>query len=526
MDKIKSNSNTLAFFIIWFVYLAVFSFITTVIREDGYLNFEPLFITCDINTLFDGGELVKNFFLSYPVVTNLLSYPFTLFSAEDAPFFASVFYTSLFATFVVTIVGKEKNKIFKTLLFIYFLCSPITIYAATSGTSVYAFFILFFFIFYYLFNYIKKFTTYHIAILSIILSLAVFLDYRILWLLLLLFVYAFVFSVYGVKGLKSSNVIIKYIKISQHYSLRRKFRGRLGSMVFIIGFFPVTGLLLYLLINYLMGNDAFYFYDSLVTKWNGNSFLTVLNPNTITNLDNRAVNDFSFFNIVFFLMPIYVFELIVHYKKGLKVFILLLVPVLLYVLVRDSITDYMSLSYYVVIIACGIASIATTSAKYFKSKKSIYFAYAALFIISICGEYLYLEKSSFTSEKVYYNSVVKKEQNDVLLDYKKGGRFLAFNTPENAVILCDKSLMYPIVAFNNKNNLFIANSSDEFKKALYNPKDHCDYIITSNEKSPYSFLDKVKINLENNKTKALGINNYRSKVVYYCDAFTITKIIK
>ena len=172
MDKIKTKSSTLFFFIIWFVYLAFYSFVTMVIREDGYLNFEPLFITSHINTLFDSGELVKNFFLSYPLLTNVLSYPFSVFSTVDAPFFASIFYTSLFTTMVVTIVGKEKNKVIKVLLFLYFLFSPITFYTATSGTSLYAFYILYFLIFYYLFNYIKKFTTYHIAILSIILSIS------------------------------------------------------------------------------------------------------------------------------------------------------------------------------------------------------------------------------------------------------------------------------------------------------------------------------------------------------------------
>lgn len=525
MDKIKSNSSTLAFFIIWFVYMASYSFVTMVIREYGYLNFEPLFITNHINTLFNSGELVKNFFLSYPLLTNLLSYPFSIFGAEDAPFFASIFYTSLFATMVVTLVGKEKNNIIKGLLFLYFLVSPITFYAATSGTSLYAFYILYFLIFYYLLNYIKKFTTYHITILSIILSLGIFLDYRILWILLLLFFYVFVFSVYGVKGL-SSNFIIKYIKITQHNSLRRKFRGHLSSMVFIIGFFPITSLLLYLFINYLMGDDYFYFYNSLDTKWNGNSFLSLLEYNTVTGLNNKAVNDFSFFNIALFITPIYVFELITNYKRGLKLFILLLVPLLVYVLVRDSQIDYMGLHYYVVFIACGIASIVTTPDKYFTTKIINCLSYALLFALSIYGEYLYLEKSTFTSEQVFYKSVVHKEQNDVLLQYKNGGRFLAFNTPENSVVLCDRSIMYPLIAYNKKNNFFISNASGAFKEALNDPKKHCDYLIISNTKSPFYFLDKVETNLTNISKKKSNVNNYRSKVIYNCDAFRIVEILK
>ena len=521
MDKIKSKSSTIVFFAIWFIYIAFFSFIITVIREDGYLNFEPLFITSHVTTLFEGGELVKNFFLSYPLITNVLSYPFSVFSPEDAPFFASVFYMSLFATAVVTIVGQEKNKVIKGLLFLYFLFSPVTIYAATSGTSVYAFFALYFLIFYYLFNYIKKFTTYHITILSIILSLTVFLDYRILLLLLLLLLYAFVFSIYGVKGLKSDNIII-----TQHLSLRRKLRGRLVSMVFIIGFFPVTTLLLYLFINYLMGNDFFYFFDSLETKWNGNSFFSLLKPDTLVGINNRAVNDFSFLDIVIFLMPIYLFELVVHYKKGLKIFILLLAPILLYILERDSITDYMSLSYYTILIACGIASIATTPDTFFKLKKLSYFFYACLFVISIYGEYFYLKKSSFTSEQIYYKSVVEKKQNTVLLEYKEAGEFLASNTPENSVILCDRSILYPIIACNSKNNIFISNSSDEFEKAIYNPNNHCDYIILTNTKSPYHFLDKVDVSLRNNKNNKFSIYSERTEVVYYSHSFTIVKLVK
>ncbi|MCG1036503.1 hypothetical protein [Polaribacter sargassicola] len=526
MANIKAKSSLLVFFIIWFIYIAFFSFVTMLIRMDGYINFEPLFITSHINTLFDSGELVKNFFLSYPLLTNSLAYPFSIFSAEDAPFFASVFYTSLFATFVVTVVGKEKSNTLKGFVFLYFLVSPITIYTATSGTSVYAFYILYFFIFYYLFNYIKNFTTYHIAILSIILSLATFLDYRILWLLPILFFYVFIFSLYGMKGLKSSNIIIKYIKTTQHHSLRRKFRGRLGSMIFIIGFFPVTSLLLYFIINYLMGNDFFYFYDSLDTKWNGNSIFSLLEINTITSLDNRAVNNFSFFNIVLFISPIFIFEIIRHYKKPLNIIILSLVPLLLYTLLRDSNTNFMNLSYYVIIIAAAIASIAAATSNNLKFKKVSYLIYACLFSINIYGEYQYLKKSSFTSEQIYFNSVINKEQNTTLLEYKEGGRYLAANTPENAIVLCDRSIMYPLVAYNKDNNFFISNSSTEFKNAIYNPTENCDYIILSNAESPFYYYDKVEANFNNIEKNGLSVNDYRTKVIYFSNTFRILKVIK
>ncbi|ANW96601.1 hypothetical protein AXE80_10075 [Wenyingzhuangia fucanilytica] len=525
MDKINSRSSIFVFFIIWFAYLAFFSFATIVIRENGYLNFEPLYITSHINTLFRDGELVKNFFLSYPLLTNLLAYPFSFFSAEDAPFFASVLYTSFFSTCVVTIVGNQSGKVLKTLLFLYLLFSPITFYAATSGTSLYAFYILYFLIFYYLLNYIKQFTTYHITILSIILSLAVFLDYRILWVLLILFFYVFVFTVYGIKGLES-NTIIKFVKITQHNSLRRKFRGHLNSMVFIIGFFPVVSLLLYLFINYLMGSDFYYFYNVLGAKWNSNKFLSLLDTTTLTAMNNKAVNDFSFLRILVFIAPIYFYELIVNYKNELKVFVLLLAPVLLYVLVRDSKIEYMGLFYYVILVSSAIASITTANYKNAKNKNLRNLSYACLFIGCIYGEYFYFKQSLFSSEQIFYKSVVEKENNKVLSQYKNGGRFLAFNTPENSIVLCDRSIMYPLLAYNKKNNLFISNTSEEYKMAISNPKKYCDYIIISNIKSPHYFYDKIEINFKELSKTKLGYNSYKSKVIYVCDAFRIIEVIK
>ncbi|MEO9571475.1 MAG: hypothetical protein ABJG40_09795, partial [Polaribacter sp.] len=414
----------------------------------------------------------------------------------------------------------------KSLLFTYFLFSPITIYSACSGTSLYAFYILYFFIFYYLFHYIKKFTTYHIAILSIILSLSIFLDHRILWIFLILFFYIFVFSVYGIKGLGTSNFIIKYIKITQHNSLRRKFRGHLFSMIFIIGFFPISGFILYLTINYLIGDNFFYFYENLESKWNANTFLSIVETDTITNLKNRAVNHYSFAQIIIFITPIYLFEIISHYKEGLKVFVLLLVPIFIFVLIKDRSLNYMSLSYYVVFIASGIASITVTQNKLFKLKIVNYLSFTFLFLISIFGEYYYLEKSNFTSEQIFYQSIINNTHNKTLQDYKNGGRFLAINTTLNSIVLCDKSIMYPIIAYNKKNNFFIPNSSPLYKKAIINPQSTCDYIIVSNKTSPYYKYDKTETSLKEQLQKKNGDKNYLTETVYYCNTFKIIKVLK
>lgn len=521
MSKIKSSK--LVFFIIWFIYAAIFSFITTVLRENGYLNFEPSYITKHLNTLFHNGELVKNFFLSYPLLTNLLAYPFAVISTIDAPFLASIFYSSLFYTIVVTKVGNYKGNIFKLLIFLYFLCSPVSIYIATSGTSVYAFFILYFYIFYHLFNYIKKFTTYHLTILSIVLSTAVFLNFKILWILLLLFFYVFVFTIYKIKGLSYSNVIIKYIKISQHKSLRRKFRGHFFSIIFIIGFLPVSGLLLYLLINYLMGNDFFYFYTNLESKWNANKMFNSINSTSIVTLKNRAVNDYSFVKIIVYLIPLFLFEIISHYKHALKIFILLIVPLILFIFLKDRTLDYMSLSYYAILIAAAIASFTTNKNNALRPKTIAYVAYSVVFVAGILGEYYYLKQSSYTSEQVYFSSITNNTHDKILQQYKDGGRYLLLNTPKNSKVLCDNSLFYTVIAFNEKNNYFVPNASNAYNVAVSNPKDNVDFIVVSNKNSKNYLYDKVDMKLNRQQKK---IKNYSTQIVFFTEEFKILKILK
>jgi len=524
MSKITSTSSKLIFFIIWFVYLVFYSLATTIIRENGYLNFEPLFITSHINTLFDRGELVKNLFLSYPVLTNVLAYPFSVFSAIDAPFFASIFYTSLFTTTVVTIVGNKNNKVVKTLLFLYFLFSPITFYAATSGTSLYAFYILYFLIFSYLFNYIKKFTTYHITILSIVLSLVVFLDYRILWILLILIFHAFAFSVYGIKGLLT-NPSVKYVKITQNSSLRRKYIGHLNSLVFIVGFFPLATLLIYLFINYLMGDNSHYFYETLTARWNGNHDLSLLNKeNLITNLDEKAVNEFSFLFVVSFITPLFLFQLVDNYKKELKVLVLMSVPALLYVLVRESKIEYMGLHYYILLLGVAIASISTASNGCLSKNRSRYIVYTFMFLLSIYGECNYLKKSIYSSEEIFYNSVVEHKNNKELEDFKAAGIFLKYNTPENSKVLCDRSIMYPVIAYSARNNKFISNVSEKYKLAIREPAKYCNYLILSNHKSSLYFLDKLATRFE--EKKRFKDSKYRSRVVFSCKTLRIIEFIK
>jgi hypothetical protein len=297
-------------------------------------------------------------------------------------------------------------------------------------------------------------------------------------------------------------------------------------MLFIVGFLPISILLLYFLINYLIGNNYLYFYSNSESKWNAVSFFNFINSDVLTTLKNKAVNDYSYIKLIIYLTPIFLFEIISYFKENIKLFVMLLVPLLLFTLLKDRSSDYINLSFFIIIVASGVASFSANKNKLLVKNKFNYLIYFLIFSISIFGEYNYFKESNYTSENIYYNSVIYNKHNKILQKQQEGGSYLAVSTLKDSRVLMDKSLFYTIVAFNKKNNYFITNSSIEFKKAINNPIKNCEYIVVANPKSKLYPLDKVSIKLFQETEHKQAFSDYKTKIVYFNEEFKILKVLK
>jgi hypothetical protein len=189
------NKKIVLFFGFWILFAVSYSVMAIYLHEIGYANLDSLFISHQYNLMFNSEvSKIKTFFLSYPLLTHILVYPAGFFSVLQAPVITSVVFMSLFSASLVALIASGRLRFFEIVFAVYFLISPLFIYAAVSGSSFYAFLIGFYLLYYYLFKYIQEYTTYRLTILSLVFSLMVFLNYKMLWLIALLIPLLFLFS--------------------------------------------------------------------------------------------------------------------------------------------------------------------------------------------------------------------------------------------------------------------------------------------------------------------------------------------
>ncbi|NIJ44675.1 hypothetical protein FHR24_001114 [Wenyingzhuangia heitensis] len=514
------KTNRIKYLIIFFSYTVIYGLFLTIIRNDGYLNFEPLYVSHNFLMLKNPDiDLVKKFFFSYPILTHILAYPFSFINSLDAPFYASILFTSFLNTFIVRTIAKQTNVLFSIIVFIYLLTSPIFIYAATSGTSFYVYIIIYFYLFYMLFNYVKNYSIYYLTLCSIAISFIPFLDYKLLWIVLMLIPLLFIFTVKNFHD-KDSGFILDLIRISKDKNSQKLFISNFISMVLIISFLPISVFLIYLMINNLYGDDFFFFLINNTSGWNNNNINNL--TSTLGNLEYslNAVNSFAVIKIILLISAFYCLEFVIDIKQSIKVVILAIIPVILILLMREQKIEMINLNFLVVFHIIAIASFLTFyKQNTLKSKNLKLTIYSLFFIGMIYGEFHYFKSSISIQEKNFFTSVTKNETNEILELNKRGAIFILNSIPLNSTILCDNSVFYPIITFDNNTHHFLENLSDDFTKALKKPAKHADYIIISKENSPLYSKDILAYYIKEN---AALLNH----IIYESKYYQILKVRK
>lgn len=488
----------LRFVFIFLCFLAIYTFASQLLVQLGYLNFEPLFISSNISSVFVvKSNVVKNFFLTYPLLSQIAAYPFTIFGLLKAPYYVSLFCISLFNTWLVHVNFRRKSLFFTGILFLFLALSPVNLYLATSGTSAYLHLILYYLCFFYLFKYVKRYTTYHLAIFSLYLSLFTFLNYKILYLAVLLVPMTFLFSANSI-GAVRANILLTLDRIAKNISLRRKFLGRFGSMIIVVSFFPITMLLIYLTINYLFGHELFFFESNGTSQWNSHHIRNIVELNYFKGVNGEyskmleyiAINNYTFIALIIALMPLFFVEYFTQGRNNIKQIIFLAPVILLVILFRDSKVEMLNLNYFLLFSGVALASITSSFGK--KQSYVKWVVYPAVFIIAIFGEWYYFKNTISPSEKIFYNNLVLEEKSEIIELMKVGAEAIKREIPANDKILCDHSVFYPLIALNHNQNKFVNNLSDDFQLSISNPKKHASYIIVTNPKSPFYDKDIVR----------------------------------
>ncbi|WP_405199212.1 hypothetical protein [Christiangramia sp. LLG6405-1] len=465
---------------------------------------ESLFISDKLQLLLSSNiKTLELFYFTYPIISQIASLPAAIINPVLAPIITSGIALAFMAAFVVVRFYDLKLRTLSAVTSFYFLTSPVAIGIATSGTSLYLYLIFYFIFFYLLFRYLRDFTTYNFVLLSICLTLFVFLDASFLWIIVFMIPIILFFSLYNTRY-KSMSYVGIFSELTQNTFERKELIGRSLSTVLVIVFTPIMSLLFYLIINYWFTGDILFFTRTGTTQWNQHEFLQKVfyqfDLATITQL-----NQTYFPLAILFMSPLFLFVMFHGRRKILFQSIVALVPIWLLFSKNTDYSNLLSLSTLLIITAAGIAGfLHLFQTKLFHKFISVKFFNLRCILIlgvSIAGEFAYLHHTQNPIEQNMLAFYIQKEP----INIKSSDQLASFilkNIPEDARILADNTVFFPSMALIRAQHTFLDQFQEGFYEALQAPNLYADYIIVSKKETQAYPKDKLKPVIENLRLNA------------------------
>lgn len=483
----------------------------------GYFNYEQLFISDKLQLLFSSDtNTLEVFYFTYPVLGQVMAIPAGLIDPIIAPIITSSLFTGFLAAYLVTKLISLDLKFFACITSAYFIFSPVMIFVAMSGMTLYLFLILYFLFFHYVFKYSRDLTTYNFVIISICLSAFVFLDFSFLWIIVFMIPLVFLFSIYSDPHLKP-NFIAIFNQITLRNDKVKELIGRFLSSLLVIIFTPLISLLFYLLINYWFTGQWFYFKNLSTSQWDQKGFLNYTFSNSLIkeSFTIKYVLKTLFYLSSFFLTALWL-------GRRRLLFTYSLIMVVLWIIFNKNYdgTQFFSLNTLLILTASGIAGILhlfqTSLIDSLKNKTLTSILISTVFVLTLTGEVFYFKSTRSALENNMVDFVFKKNANEEMTAFLDMADFIKTNLNKTDIILTDNSIFYPVTAMTRTNISYLDQYNESYYSAIQFPKKFANYILVSNLETEYYTKDQmtaVKLQRESLWYK-----------VYSNDFFTIYKL--
>lgn len=518
--------NSISYLLVLICFSTYYILLSYLFIDRGFFNLEHFFSTNQIYALFsEDTNQLEVFYFTTPLLQQISIMIFSFFDAFVAPIITSIIFISCLASFVVNKLMRSNKKILSFFVALYFLSSPTFIYAAISGGPLALYIALFFVIFYFLFRYAFDSTSYNLIIVSLALSLFVFLNFQYLYAILFLIPLFFFYSIYTTIGIKREFVSI-FNKIIESYSQQRKLISRFFSIFLIVAFTPIITLLLYLVINNWYGNDYFYFNGVNAIKWNKHSLSEFYFFDVSASAINYSLSKTKYLINVLLLSPLLVGLFYLIRKKLLLVYTLGFAFIFLLFSYTVFSSSIINLKVFCVSVAAALATLVIITTLLFRKKQTIK-KILPLIIISIlvqlAGEWTYFKTTNDLNESTFANAFFQQYNHPVWIksQYDMAG-YIQENITPDKVILMDSSILYPCLAFVRNEVKVLDRFNNRYSLALQNPK-NVDYFIVSKPGTFYHPKDDLRHLIKQQYLTELQVE---IDVVHYNEHFTLFKIRK
>jgi len=419
-----------------------------------------------------------------------------------APIIASAIGTTiLFYLIATSLIKQGLDDFYLLILLVLFLFHPGILYVACAGKGIYLTLIFFYMFFMNIFKYYESNTTFHVSLASICLVMLIFCDYKFIWLTLFFIPLVFSIAIHSLNlGEKES---IFRISISfNNPSLRRKLINKTFAIYIIIFLLPLASMLCYKLLNLTNANDMDYFNESPYATWTIlaerlNYELLIITPDFKTPDVSLLISAKALIICPLMLLAVFLF-------RSANYQILTLLTPFAFIEFLHIKYERVSLGYeyYLIFIVLSLLCI-TIKARTVKNQLALKILLGGIILLQLYTGYYELKNSPVSEERNFLTVLAKRDINEEQDENKDMANYIN-GLPDDAKILMDDGIAYPIAAFTtNVKNLTLP-YQENFISAIETPWSYDSYVLIATAKNRvrgYSILNPRYgpiVNLANN----------------------------
>ncbi|MEN9918077.1 MAG: hypothetical protein RL662_513 [Bacteroidota bacterium] len=478
----------------YYIYLAIN------LQTEGWYTPESLFFSEKASLLFSGeNNTLKISLFTYPLIGFLVSLPFSLLDTLSGPVIASSLGMAGICFYLLRAFRQQNMGYFlQVATLMLFVLHPSIVYAAISGSGDYITIFVLIIFYVTLFHYLSKGSTFHLAISSILLSVILLVDYKLLWVGIFVFPILVVASVNRM-NLQEQTFLSKIRQICRDKTLFNEFSLSIFSRVFLFYVLPIIMVMAHIILNQLYTDSPYYFIESLYANVDAHEILKGSNtlfgsPNVIYASLWVVIGYFSLTIAPLFVLTIYLIRRNSSQLFILFSFILLLaLQVLIYPFIPKGVL-------FVAFIFILMLSINESNWHKHQSSFTKYTLLIAV-IVGIVGSYYTIDKQRIWAEKVITDIVLTNSIPEVYKEEKRIVDFIQKNVKDDARILSDDANTFQIVALYNNPKRFILPYHQQYKQIKQNPVSRIQYILVSRPDKFFMLTSELSLQFYNTMAK-------------------------
>ncbi len=474
------RNNQSKYLVVISIFLGAYYLISGIyLNHLGYFSQEALFYIEKSKIVSHGlDNKLRVMGLTAPILPFYSSFVFSLTNLY-APIIASALCTAfLFYLMASALLKRLNNDFYLIILLVIFVLHPGILYAACSGKSVAMVLVFFFMFFFNLLKFYRSNTTFHVSIASICLVILIFCDYKFIWLSLFFIPLVLSITIQSLNLSEKESIFRLFISFNNP-SLRRKLINKTFALYIIIFILPLSFIVCYKLLNLTHANDLNYSVESPYATWTvlaDKLSFDQLSTNLVYRLPEASILISG--KIILF-CPLILVALYLFRNSTYQLLTLLTPFGFIEFLHIKYEKVFLPQEYYLMFLILALLCI-LYKAQTLKNQQTLRIIVVVLTLVQLYTGYYFMKTSAIGEEEHFITLLLDRTPDQLQSENRDLATYIN-HLPDDAHILVDDAIAYPVVAFINDIHKLTLPYQGVFLTAIETPDKYDNYILLATE---------------------------------------------